>query len=37
MQKTNNTWGSLGWLSLKVLIVLYLMNSGVSPFIYQNF
>lgn len=28
---------SLGWLSIKILIVLYLMNGGGKPFIYQNF
>lgn len=29
--------GSLFWLSLKVLIVIYLMKGGIQPFLYQNF
>jgi len=29
--------GSILWLTCKVIIVMYLMGSGISSFIYQNF
>ena len=37
MLNGNNFWVSVAWLSVKVLIVIYAMGSGVTPFIYQRF
>ncbi len=35
--KRANVWLSVGWLLLKLLVFVLLMNSGRSAFIYQNF